>query len=393
MGRIRSLDGLRGVAALAVVICHSLVVFPWLRAIHTDDHPLAPGTLSWWITHTPLHLAWIGTEAVYVFFILSGVVLTLPVLDARKYSWRDYYPRRIVRLYLPVLVSLAIALAVIFIVGLFSPGASAAWMQARDTVITPVRLFRDAILVTGTSGVNGPLWSLQWEVLFSLLLPAYIFCVTKWRQLWVIKFVGIFVLAFAGSTVFKHIHFVGDALLYMSMFALGSLMAAEYGRFHAFAEQLDKSRRPPVSWGALTVAGLLLLCSYWTVLAFSPSSTTLNSTRVFELLGAGILVFVAAFWSGARRFLEAGVVQWLGLVSFSLYLVHDPILAALNYLLPPDRLILVMVVGIPVALLAAHFFYKFVESPSHRLAKRIRFSPRDTPVAATGEAEAAATRN
>ena len=78
--RDRALDGLRGVAALVVLAGHLLV---------STVTPLANGILSvgttdvsapaWALLYTPLHVFWAGTEAVTVFFVLSGYVLSLPV--------------------------------------------------------------------------------------------------------------------------------------------------------------------------------------------------------------------------------------------------------------------------------------------------------------------------
>ena len=88
--RITSLDGLRGAAALVVVIYHVFLVQPSLAAPHLD--PNAPlGAVEWLATFTPLHLMWAGPEAVFVFFVLSGLVLALPVADTGRLDLRDYY--------------------------------------------------------------------------------------------------------------------------------------------------------------------------------------------------------------------------------------------------------------------------------------------------------------
>ncbi|MDA4895261.1 acyltransferase family protein, partial [Streptomyces sp. MS2A] len=101
-GRITGLDGLRGVAALVVLLYHaSLVARPWLD-------PAAWTTL----TETPLKLLLAGTESVLIFFVLSGIVVALPALRG-GFDWARYYPARLLRLYVPVAAALLFAAALI----------------------------------------------------------------------------------------------------------------------------------------------------------------------------------------------------------------------------------------------------------------------------------------
>jgi hypothetical protein len=81
-GRLPSLDGLRGVAALIVVVHHTLLTVPSLSVAYFLDGPAAVrGSKAWWLSWTPLHLIWAGGEAVIVFFVLSGFVLALPYVN------------------------------------------------------------------------------------------------------------------------------------------------------------------------------------------------------------------------------------------------------------------------------------------------------------------------
>jgi peptidoglycan/LPS O-acetylase OafA/YrhL len=203
-GRIYSLDGLRGVAAISVVFHHAVIVaYPPLRAIYAGNQPIEPvGTFLWWFTHTPLHVPWLGAESVYTFFILSGLVLTRPVIASTAFAWLPYYAKRIVRLYLPVWGSLAVFVALTLLVAATNITSARAWTDAQTANFTPAKIFRDAIVLFGLTPINGVLWSLRWEILFSLLLPLYVmFAVTK-RAPWYAKVLAIFVLALFGRTLF-----------------------------------------------------------------------------------------------------------------------------------------------------------------------------------------------
>lgn len=59
--RIEGLDGLRGVAAMVVVLLHSLLLSDSFVTPFADPRPTtSPGEAMWWLTHTPLHLPWEG---------------------------------------------------------------------------------------------------------------------------------------------------------------------------------------------------------------------------------------------------------------------------------------------------------------------------------------------
>jgi Predicted acyltransferases len=98
--RIASLDGLRGIAALTVVL-HHVVLASVPSLADAFKNQSVHGGLGWAMLYTPLHIVWAGPEAVCVFFVLSGYVLALPYLRTR-FEPRSYYPRRFVRVFLPV---------------------------------------------------------------------------------------------------------------------------------------------------------------------------------------------------------------------------------------------------------------------------------------------------
>jgi peptidoglycan/LPS O-acetylase OafA/YrhL len=112
--RMASLDGLRGLAALVVVVQHCALTLPSLANQYLAPNAASP---AWWLTYTPAYLAWAGREAVLVFFVLSGLVLALPRLSGRRSDgWSSYYRKRLLRLYLPVLAAVALTALVLVLV-------------------------------------------------------------------------------------------------------------------------------------------------------------------------------------------------------------------------------------------------------------------------------------
>ena len=349
-GRVASLDGLRGVAALVVLVHHALLLTPTFFAAYAGTGT-GPHEGAWWWTHTPLHLLWAGDEAVLVFFVLSGLVLALPAMRWDREGWFAYYVRRIPRLYVPVWGSLALATVLAWAVTRGPvPGA-----PLPETAVgpTPRRLVEDAVLLTGPSGLNGPLWSLQLEVIFSLLLPVYVILALVFRR-WLLP---ITVVAIAMTAAGFAIGSVMAA--YLPVFAVGVALAVEWDRIGRFFRSIHPG------WGTpLLVAAGLLLVNRW--LAPTPLSPSLT------VVGAALLVIAFGWSPRARRFGSARVVQHLGRLSFSLYLVHWPVVVTVALVLERDASpVLQVALGVLLSLVVAEFFHRLVEGPSHTFAKML----------------------
>lgn len=78
-----SLEGLSGLAALVVLIHHCFLASPQLSAA-ADSNGTLP--FDWWVW-TTFASDWAGKEAVYVFFTLSGFVLTLLFIGNARPNW------------------------------------------------------------------------------------------------------------------------------------------------------------------------------------------------------------------------------------------------------------------------------------------------------------------
>src|ERR1700709_492313 len=142
MKRLTQLDGLRGIAALIVVIFHlSLIAQPFLDTNSTGD-------AWWWMSNTPLRIATDGTQAVLLFFVLSGLVVALPALR-EGFSWKKYYASRFLRLYIPSWGALPLAASLIFLVPRDAGNVSSGtWLSQNSAHTAPlINLVQDATLM------------------------------------------------------------------------------------------------------------------------------------------------------------------------------------------------------------------------------------------------------
>lgn len=348
--RLASLDGLRGVAAVVVLVHHATASIPQLGNVYFGE--IAPQGLTW-LVNSPLHLVWAGTEAVLVFFILSGVVLTLPSLR-RGYDWWSYFPSRLLRLYMPVIASVALAVLIVLLVPRTGVAGRGEWMESHSMSPSLRQLFLDVTLLK-PGWLNGPLWSLRWEVIFSILLPVYLLVAARLRKRSVLIISASVLISWAGTVL------ESSALTYLPIFFLGCALAPHLR---------DDSRKwNPRIWPWAFGAALIGITLPWTLRPILASSDKLVYPVV--LVSAMIIVVASVRWAPVRRGLESRAIQYLGTMSFSLYLVHDPIIVAVATTFPGNAPWLAACVSLLLSLGTAAVFHKLVEAPSHTQAKRL----------------------
>ncbi|MFD1720133.1 acyltransferase family protein [Amnibacterium endophyticum] len=362
--RLSSLDGLRGVAAVVVLVHHALLTVPLLARAYADSGASVPeGTLAWWLAYSPLHLAWAGREAVFLFFVLSGVVVTLPALRSPGFDWVAFYPRRIVRIYGPVAAALAFGLVLTLLVPRFNDHVLGHWMNSRPNTVSVGDVLKDLVLVDGSSGTVSPLWSLQWEMLFSAFLPFFVAIALLVRRR------PRTVLAVVTAALVLGSFYSGKAMFYLAMFAIGAVLVGLWDRVARLGRRMSTRRW---AWPVVVLAALLCTSAVWSAQGLGVSAGRAERMSWIAVPGVVALLLAAAFWRPAVRLLDTRLLQWLGRISFSLYLVHEPIVIAVRFLLVRHHVptAVSIAIAIPLALLAAVLFAWIVEQPFHRLARR-----------------------
>ncbi|WP_223694567.1 acyltransferase family protein [Leifsonia poae] len=359
-GRLAALDGLRGLAALIVVAHHSLYTNP--------DFPGTPGAGSvqtgsamWWISYTPLKLATAGWESVILFFVLSGLVVTLPVARRRGFDWVAYFPRRIVRLGVPVMGAALIAAAFVVAIPQRSTQATGTWLSSSST---PNFSWEDIVkawdLLGGDGQIDNPLWSLRWELIFSLALPVFAIAAIAVRKLWIGGLALAVVLTWLG------VRTGSGAFSYLPAFFVGAVVAVRLEAVRQFADRMNTRRWRHALWFLLAAGAPLLLIAPWLL----GSNVDGDSELVYALKGlaplaAAAIVVTAIGWKPLRSLFESKPLQFVGTISFSLYLVHVPILIFSTYLFAGQPWFVPLLFGIPLAFVVAIAFTWLVEKRSH----------------------------
>jgi peptidoglycan/LPS O-acetylase OafA/YrhL len=355
------------VAALLILVYH---VYQYMRHGPGARFPLEG---------TPWHVVFVGLDSfVGLFFVLSAFLLGLPYAQAalagtEPVSARAFLSRRVVRIVPLYLV------AILLVWSARNRTLPGDWRDLLEH-LTFTQVFDDKRIFY----TIGPAWSLAVEVHFYLLLALLGPAACAWcrrvrpgyRRV-VRLLVPVVVLAAAGlawKLVCWYVLRVPEGRWWVwfslpakvDVFALGLLLAV--------AVAAGRDRRPRTGWrGGMAVLGVLTLAFCFATRAAEPMPQLYFHTGT--AVGFVLLLAASVFGSPDRPLLGSRALTWLGLVSYSLYLWHEPVMLALagHHLFPvPDSRygfpVGVVVLGV-AASLAAWLSYWIVEYPTGKLRR------------------------
>jgi peptidoglycan/LPS O-acetylase OafA/YrhL len=221
----------------------------------------------------------------------------------------------------------------------------------------------DATLMKVGNAADNVLWSLRWEIVFSLLLPLFVLAAVAIRRSWV-AFAAV-TLGCVALTIGDPNH--ADGAFYPPVFLIGTLMASRLDEI----KQWSARRSRPFWMAALATSLFCMVASQ--VFSFAAPASSLAGGLLWSLVGVGAagIILCAIGFGSLERFLNRRPSQFLGRISFSLYLIHVPIIATLAFTLGDAQWWLVGLIGVPLSLGAATLFHRYVEVPSQRLAHRV----------------------
>ena len=283
---IPELQGLRGIAVLAVVAYHC--------------HPRFMGT---WFYGASL---W-GWAGVNLFFVLSGFLITSILLEARDrpHYFRNFYARRALRIW-PVYV---LVLIVCYLNAPWFIGPPV-WVAIRTAPWWAYLLFLQNLFHLNLPPSLGPTWSLAIEEQYYFLW-APVVRVLRWPWLLASLLVSFLIAA----PLFRLSHFAWitptHTLTHIDGIAMGSLLSL--GLY-----ALPLSRR---AWLAI---GLVAMPAGFIAAATIAGGTAFLDTALTTLFGGAVLSSMAS--TGARNpvnaALRSGPLAYYGRISYGLYMTH-----------------------------------------------------------------------
>ncbi len=322
---VPELDGIRAISVLLVITAHMNTHF-WDAAV--------------------------GGLGVYVFFVLSGYLITSLAIqeeaETGKLSFAGFYIRRTFRIFPLYYVVLALYCILIFGLGM-SPDKRPLMLHNMGYYLT---YFQEVPFFRGTLSTFGHSWSLGIEEKFYLFWPIIAFSVlrgTRQLRLWIACGLAL-VAPFLGSFVAPY----------------GSILA---GCALAFAFRDLRLRKVIAAAGPViayfTSAALLL----FQVLVM-PRWDSHVSKFVYSILVTCWLAFVLVVPTYVNRVLKSRPLVFIGKISYGIYLIHHLCLNFAERALH-GRVIPSFVLTVLSSVLLAYVLHIAIEKPLIRIGRRL----------------------
>jgi len=372
-GKITYLDGLRGIAAVNVMIMHFFIVLA-PAMIYGNRMPLHLGNIELIFSGTPLGLIGAGNFSVCIFFVLSGYVLTQKyfIMQDKKIIVSSAV-RRYIRLFIPVFSAIMLAYTIAS-TGLFQYYLEAVTVSGNNNyanywTFTPnlVDAIKEAVwgsFFTGADTYNPVLWTMTTEFCGSMLVFAISFLFGSQRTRWT------FYLA-AAVLLFN---------TYYLAFIIGMVFA-----------DIFNSRKPMLKTSNKIILSIILFSGLF-IGSYPIGTVTVDSLYGFlnndvfrtpkltyHIIGAGMIMYVLLNSYRLQNFFSSPVPVFLGKISYSLYLIHFLVISTftsalflfLHPLLPYGAAVLIScLMSLLLILPLSYLFYKYVDMTGVELSKK-----------------------
>lgn len=343
-------------------------------------------------SHSPLFLLAQGYVAVYVFFVMSGFVLGAAFTRSQAPVPAEV-AKRFVRLFLPVFAAVMLG----FVLLQFAPLArSEAWTLSQSTWLAGIYqaplnahlLWSDALLhslllgygpnslfehssilkpvIPITQAINPPLWTVHYEFWGSMVL-ILLSAVYKRFARWAAAAAVLTTLAIAGTS-------------FLSLFVIGFVLYLIRDSLFSAPRHLAETIGIGLLGGGLWLGASSNQRFIADTFELSRNLPVMHAFDAFQFQWqiSAICLFAGFLLSARLRGLVSGrAVQWLGKISFSLYLIHFPVLMTLGcwlfVKLQSEGYLFAcgvsLAVGFAVSLLLAALVEKLVDRPSVALSR------------------------
>jgi peptidoglycan/LPS O-acetylase OafA/YrhL len=370
--RLGLLDDCRGIGVMFVFLAHCATVFPdsltkgfehpWQFGWSVFSGKIDLQTLSAFLVFYPVHMFWV---ALPIFFVVSGFCIHLSYFQPKRPDLKGFYIRRFFRIYPPYLLPL------LFFAFFFPPthiplNKLTYWGQ----LVTHLFMTHN-VSELSICAINTSYWTLAVEVQLYALFPLVLLFVRRSSYLRVLIVLAIveFTLRAVGNIFYEvpgsYVPALlrGSPLYYCFSWVLGAALADAY----LSGKRLPFAKVHPMIYfviGLLTAGYPLTAYAY----PFFALATVSYLSRRFEKEATEERL------SPLRRY-----IRITGTYSYSIYLIHTPILIAFDHMLMArfpaldNNPFLLFAVGASTWLFIfplGAFMYYWIEKPSINLGRK-----------------------
>ncbi|MGI9276937.1 MAG: acyltransferase family protein [Endozoicomonas sp.] len=334
----RDIDGLRAIAILPVVFYHA--EFSWFSG---------------------------GFIGVDVFFVLSGYLITSIIIremDGSKFSFTDFWVRRARRILPATFVVMVSALAAGWF--LMTPDEYVKLAQlAREQA-----LFRSNFFYWQDAGYfDSPVrfkpllhtWSLAVEEQFYFLFPVLLVLVHKFLPRFRLLIFAVITLASLLASILL-INSEPSATFYLLHTRAWEMLVGSLLAMIVFRRQKSLIQMPVVVYELVSALGFVIIA--FCVITYDSSISFPGATAL-----PPVLATVSIVWANGQhnttvaRLLSVRPLVWFGLISFSLYLWHWPLIVFARYIIADELAQTDMFLLIALSVVVSWLSWKFIEAP------------------------------
>ena len=310
-----------------------------------------------------------GFVGVDIFFVISGYLITkiiLSDLQSNRFYITRFYERRARRI-LPALY-LIMFLCLPFSWSWMLPNQLKDFSEslvAVSTFFSNILFWRESDYFATAVELKPLLhtWSLAVEEQYYVLFPLFLLLLWKFRKQWV--FLGLLFIGLTSLLMAQWGAYIRPTATFYLLptrlweLALGALISFYF--YYSKSSRTDMVESMPIISNGLGILGTLFIC--YSVAAFDKKTPFPGFYALIPTIGAGLIIVFSTPRTWVGRLLSSSPLVGLGLISYSLYLWHQPLFAfaRLKSLTEPSVALLIGL--ILIAILCAYFSLRFVERP------------------------------
>ena len=332
----KHIDGLRALSVISVIIFHL-------------DHNFLPG----------------GFIGVDIFFVISGYLISKIItskIDKNEFNISIFFISRARRI-LPMLFFI-----LIFFFPLIFFLLPSKMISISESILTGL-FFVSNIIFYWQSGYFGEainlkpfihLWSLSVEEQFYIVFPIYCILFYK-KKFFLSSLIGFFIISFILANSFGAQY--PNANFFLTPTRIWEILS---GVFFMFFEKKKISINSKILDLACSAALVIIISSF---ILLNNLDNIPNIKLLPTIISTGVLIIYGANSNVVQKILCNKPVVFIGLISYSLYMLHQPILAFNKNLILFEENILFKIIFFIVLVFISSLTWKFIEQPSRNYKK------------------------